>query len=440
MTLLYSIIPATISIFIIVTLFDNTLRSRKSINIFLFYGAFVLYAYIGSLTSFFVNYIPPKLFEPANIFITSLGVFLLTFLYKTNIKKRILIALSEKAMAMASDRLFTIIIIKLNPKFIENITPEKIFIGNSGVKMIQLLFTLIFLLFWNKRVKQHDIQYNILILLTPLVALIINILMTHSTFQDIYSNITTTSIELLLLTLSIINTALVQRSAVINDYKKKIDNLNTELDYQKDKYTQLCSSYRNTRKVIHDTKNHYFTIQEYISNKEYDKLMDYTNATLGELDTTYSLYNTGNLVIDSFFSHYKIQFEQADITFESDINVDKDKINLTDYELCIILGNLLDNGYNHLHKTNQTDEHFYIKLYNDKNDSLIISTKNRINLDNDASNKKLKDTNDNDSLIHGYGLDNIKMITDNHKGMLNISNDNDIYEIIVIIPALPTTK
>ena len=45
-----------------------------------------------------------------------------------------------------------------------------------------------------------------------------------------------------------------------------------QIRFQKEKYEQLSESYRQSRRIIHDLKKQYFCINEYVDNKEYDKL------------------------------------------------------------------------------------------------------------------------------------------------------------------------
>ena len=77
-----------------------------------------------------------------------------------------------------------------------------------------------------------------------------------------------------------------------------------QIRFQKEKYEQLSESYRQSRRIIHDLKKQYFCINEYVDNKEYDKLKTFTSEAVRDIESTYSKYNTGNLVIDSFLTNY----------------------------------------------------------------------------------------------------------------------------------------
>lgn len=434
--MILNVISSVLSIFIYLVLFDNTLKKRnKKINTIIFYGVFILTEILGSISTYFVSSISYNSFKIINNLVSISCAFILTVLYETTNKKRILIAIIALLIGYVSDDLFTIIILKINPQFIDNITSEKIFLGNIGVKILELIFILIFLAYWNRKIKKYDIQYNILIFSTPLCSLLITFYLALESMSQTYRNNEILHIIIILVLLNIINTTLLQRSLIINNYKEKIQNLEHEIDYQKDRYTQLCSSYRNTRRVIHDTRKHYITIQEYIANKEYEKLTDYTNSTIGELEKSYSLYNTGSLVVDSFLTHYKIQYEQANINFTSTLDFNTDSIIINDYEFCVILGNLLDNGYNYLNNLDTDEKFFEIKIYNDTNNNFVISSKN-----NYSENPTKYNKDENERLLHGYGLENIQMIVEKYKGMMDRKQENNEYEVIIVIPATTPRK
>ena len=78
----------------------------------------------------------------------------------------------------------------------------------------------------------------------------------------------------------------------------------------------------------------------------YDELSIYLEKCMKVLENNYIQINTGNLVLDTFISSHKTMADEKGIQFHSDIRIDKDRMPLEDYDLSIIIGNLLDNAMN----------------------------------------------------------------------------------------------
>lgn len=80
-----------------------------------------------------------------------------------------------------------------------------------------------------------------------------------------------------------------------------------------------------------------------MDNAEYDKLKAFTKEAVRDIESTYSKYNTGNLVIDSFLTNYDTLAAKNHIQFVAKLGVTYNRIPVNDYDLCVILGNMLDN-------------------------------------------------------------------------------------------------
>ena len=97
---------------------------------------------------------------------------------------------------------------------------------------------------------------------------------------------------------------------------------------------------------MHDTKKHYFYIEECVKKGNYDVIEDYLKKSMEDIEQSYNRINTGNLVIDAFVSNHMSIAEKENIEFRTDIQVSLSNIQIDDYDFSIILGNLLDNCLN----------------------------------------------------------------------------------------------
>ncbi len=422
--ILTTIFSSCFSIFTEMYFFNNTLKSRKTyIPKPLFVLAFIVADASLNITSFIFEDYSGALFALINTSISIVSIFLLTLLYDTNNKSRILVTILLQTITTFSDIFFTIIVSISFPEILEHRNKAVLFMGSFCVNIIILIFALLFISIWNRKLKQYDIKYNILILITPICSyLIIHILNSNT---DNYAHIPNSIITVIsiLSVLNIVNLVVLQQSFSANEIRSKNLILEKEIDFQKEKYKQLSSSYRNTRKIIHDTKKHYYVIQEYTKNHENEALLQYIKTAIVDLETTYAYYNTGNLVIDSFFTNYKLLFEKNNITFAPTLNINANNVPIEDYDLCIILGNLLDNGLNELCISGIENATFSIEIYENENKKFIIHSINPVAPINNHKN----------NIEHGYGTENIRNTVKKYKGFYEVSK-NEKYETFIVIP------
>ena len=83
---------------------------------------------------------------------------------------------------------------------------------------------------------------------------------------------------------------------------------------------------------------------------------------MNELNSSYSRINSGNLVIDSFVSNCLLLCEDNKIEFNPSLQIDSSLIPINDYDLSIVLGNLLDNAVNACNNIHYPQKKF-INLY-----------------------------------------------------------------------------
>lgn len=292
-------------------------------------------------------------------------------------------------------------------------------------KILTLLVVLVLIYFKGKDRKERDYEYQILTFLTPVFSMILLI------FLPVDQNSVNSNrffYELFIIFISLLNITNSYFLRKISDnHAEKIAHIELlkQLDYQKEKYSSLSESYRNSRRLIHDTKNHYFEIQENIKNKNYENLTKYLDNAISDLESTYAKYNTGNLVIDSLLTYYDTVSKERNIEFSVRLNIDYHRIPVNDYELCIILGNLLDNCINAC--INQRNKPYFINI------AICEANNNKLIIECENSYDANPDTRKTDNINHGYGIKNIQNTLDKYHGVLK-TEKSEKYSVTILIP------
>lgn len=153
----------------------------------------------------------------------------------------------------------------------------------------------------------------------------------------------------------------------------------------------------------------------------YGYLTSYSDA----LEKTYIKINTGNLVIDSLVTNYSDIAASSNIRFIYSLEVDNARIPLPDYELSIVLGNLLDNSLHACEHLASGNAFIKVNIVSDRTDRFIILVENTYS-QKDRHSRHI-------SIDHGYGLDNVKQFVEAHHGLMKIDSA-DTFKTTVIIP------
>lgn len=302
-----------------------------------------------------------------------------------------------------------------------------------GSKLTLFLLTLIIITFWKMRDAKHNsLIYDILLFTVPVFTLVLMVAMPLRDILYVGNRTNNTSfLFLLFASVTFMNITiyfLIEKIKNINELESSYQSMEQQMKFQREKYVQLGSYYKSMRSILHDMKNHYFTITNYIENEEYDKLQDYMKDAIQKMESCYAGVNTGNLVIDAFMNHFKMLSENEHISFSEDIAITQDRVPLTDYDLCVVIGNLLDNAYNAVSQLTDKEKMVNIHISVNDSDSFIIFIKN-------SYTGNTCDTTKTDDYEHGYGLSNIEKIVGNYHGVMQYKAD-DYFAVTIVIPVI----
>lgn len=362
------------------------------------------------------------------LLISLFTTFLLTLFFESSFINRFFFAISFQAIIALSEFIAQIIAqnyINFPEDSLTKISDLISFLTSP----ISLFFIILVSILFSKKNIYISVQHLVLLLIAPVITI----------FTAFNRNVLESSLEnqlsyaFLITGFILINYAnffLLILSAKSFNEKEKINHIIQQNEYQQEKYTQLSSAYKKLRKYQHDTKKRFMYINDCIHNENYDAVIPYLESSLEELNSSYSRINTGNLVIDSFVSNYLLLSEDNGIDFKPDLQIDSSLIPINDYDLSIVLGNLLDNAINACNGVQSPDKK-YINLYihtDLESDQFIIHLINSMHQ---------KTVSDKDNIIHGYGLINVKEHIEKLFGIMNSKENKNEFETTVIIPLTP---
>ncbi|MGN0458160.1 MAG: sensor histidine kinase [Eubacterium sp.] len=228
------------------------------------------------------------------------------------------------------------------------------------------------------------------------------------------------------LLLAVLLTVLI-RFAIKRYSEKKLESYQNDL--LEKHYTEVENMYRQMRGWRHDYKNHIATMKIHLEQGNYELLGNYLNELNRDLTTVDTVLKTGNVMVDAILNS-KISLAQSkNISVDATASV-PEKIRVSDTDICVIIGNLLDNAIEACVKLEDCDKRFiriYIGLLKNQ---LYISVSNSVGGEIKKQGKTYFSTKNEN---HGFGLKRIDKIVSKYGGYINRQDETDVFATEIMI-------
>ena len=185
-------------------------------------------------------------------------------------------------------------------------------------------------------------------------------------------------------------------------------------EFNKSYYEDFQKNYDMNKALSHDLKNHITLIYTMLEENQVKEAMDYIQGIYHKIGT-FKAVKTEREILNYIIDSKLFNTKELNIRYVIDINNNLDFMD--DVDLCILLGNLLDNCIEAVEKVNNR----FIELIIDKNNDVVF-----INLRNTFDLNSLKYENGEyissktDGKNHGIGMKNIENIINKYNGNIVI--------------------
>lgn len=197
-------------------------------------------------------------------------------------------------------------------------------------------------------------------------------------------------------------------------------------------YEEVENMYRTMRAWRHDYHNHIQAANSYLELKKYDELAAYLKQLDENLYEIDHIIKTGNLMADAILNSKLALMGEYHIQTEVTAHVPSE-MKITDTELCVLLGNLLDNAIEACREVSEEQNRF-IKIYMDTlQNQFYISIINSMKGKAQKHGKLFQSTKQNAGL-HGFGLARVDRIVEKYGGFLDCQSEEDVFATEVLLP------
>ena len=195
-------------------------------------------------------------------------------------------------------------------------------------------------------------------------------------------------------------------------------------------YEEVQAMYQQMRTWRHDYKNHLQVMKAHLDMGEYHELSDYILALDEELARVSRVIETGNLALDAILNS-KIAMALAR-KIEVNVKVVLPAVlSVADYDLCVLLGNLMDNAIEGC-ESQKEEEHRFLRIYiGVLKEQLYLSVVNSHAIRMKKEGSRYRSTKAAD---RGLGILSIDSIAARYHGYVNRQSDESVFATEVLLP------
>lgn len=206
------------------------------------------------------------------------------------------------------------------------------------------------------------------------------------------------------------------------------------VEYQTEQSEKLLNEVRSIHKEMrgykHDFHHHLQALKGQLEAGEVDRALAYIEQLDNQLMNVDTLLKTGNVSLDAILSAKIAQAKAENIAVTVKANV-PDQLTISDLELSIIIGNLLDNAIEACRTV--TGERFIRIFISMKGTMLYFSMLN-------AAGAKKKKTGSlfatHKDGVHGFGLRRAEAILEEHGGWVKYNSEDGAFTSEFLVPAV----
>lgn len=223
----------------------------------------------------------------------------------------------------------------------------------------------------------------------------------------------------------------------------ELKHTNSIFQLQFDLYHMHAKEQENTlielRKARHDLKHQLVYLMELSEQKEYKQLEDYLKQLVGwEPLEGETIANTDNAMIDTLVNYKYRTILKSDILFHVKLEVPS-SLPFEDADLCVILGNALDNAIEANLRGEVLEPYIDLKIkYNVGN--LIIILKNAFDGKVERNQKGQILTRKKEIINHGIGIASMKKVVEKYHGFFDTKYENNDFCLKIILYSETNSK
>lgn len=248
--------------------------------------------------------------------------------------------------------------------------------------------------------------------------------------RAVYADVWLHFIQVLIPILMLIICAVVPVVFMITISNVQLKNLTAEYEQQiraqAAHYKQLAEANYETRRFYHDFNNMRIALEQLYAQGEYEKAMEQLRQQVKQVNSHRPQFETGNGIADAILTDKQSKAEQHNtkLIFNGVVPVNSPEPT----DLCVILGNTLDNAIEACEKLPENEEKSIHISSTCSSGFWFLTVRNPIGTPVIIDHGNVVTTKDNKTL-HGFGLYSLKTVVQKYDGKVELSADNHSFTV-----------
>ena len=211
------------------------------------------------------------------------------------------------------------------------------------------------------------------------------------------------------------------------DMEKKLSEMHHDYQKQQDMAEEIRNVQEQSRLLKHDMKNHTLVMLSYLQENRTEEAKKYASDILDKLNKMYTYVNVGNSLLNYIMNNKLSKAKESGIDIKAEIeNLPFPYIDSVDFSS--LLNNMLDNALQGA--LTSTEKKLDVQIISQKGFD-IITVKNSIDKSVIENNPEFHTTKIEAG--HGYGIKQMRLITEKYNGMLDIYEKNKMFIVRVML-------
>ena len=360
----------------------------------------------------------------------------LSFVYRQSMLKRLAFSAILMVMFLLAEMVIGLILTMILKVSVEQLS-ENVLCYMQGALISKLIMFVIIKIVGLFSVKS-DVKisggiYTLLMTLPVATGMVVYVLAEFA-YESMATSLLamSTIAAILLIAANILVFYLFEHHIKLTDSRNKEQLIKQQLEYNVNYYKELAHRQQITNKTMHDLKNQLFALREILKENPKDGT-ERINDICEDVLASYSLRFTGIEAVDALITSKVQTMEEHGIKFSNSIYISMENT-LDVFDLCVLLGNLLDNAIEANQKVEIKDRYISLNIIQ-QFDFLSINIRNAVNENVKIDKTGIATTKKNKEL-HGFGLQSVKEIVNKYNGNYTFRQEQNNFETIIMVSML----
>lgn len=404
------------SIYKLIKAFFDERIVKKHIETIAFMGYFIL-----SSSVYLIINIPV-----ANFAVNIISVLLITFMYTSSIKKKLLVDVLTYIFMAGAETLVITIMGYIDYPILEKNDFHSI-LGITVINILKYVVSIAISGFKNiKNGNTLPVVYWVSLLVMPISSLFMLTVIFKSKGPGVY-HITLSVTAVLIINFTVF--FLFDRLAKSYQEKQENEFVEQQNRYYENQLEIINASLESSSILRHDMRNHLQAIFTDIKNGNINEAQQHISDITDVYNAESKIIHTGYPAIDSIVN-FKMQAAKQNRVRVNVSSTLPQGLSISSFDSTVIFGNLIDNA---LQAVSLVPENKFIDIALHYSKGMLI-----IKISNPFVNEIKKSggkviTSKKDKKNHGYGLTSVKEAVEKYNGTIEINPDDNIFTVTAIL-------